>query len=257
MNGIKNLLEKITKQMELIIVVIPLIISFFFFLFSTNYKIKAEIFYDVPLYLFEYDFFKGLGVFLFVLIFKVVYILMFLNFKKDVQNSKSLINKITSKTVFMLISIIGGFLLIFKIFKETYNTIKINWLLKIYESGEWFLVIVTLVVFLIYFTGTLKEGIYKRICSATIVSLVLISGLISLMETPSNPMDKKKYEFLVNENKVIISNYKDNYVVMDFKVDEKQNSLLIDTSSYEILPISHQKIQYKFFKEIKVSHKSY
>ena len=81
-----------------------------------------------------------------------------------------------------------------------------------------------------------------------ILAIILLCGNI-FIQFSLDPTEKKKYEILENENKIVISLYQNNYIAMKYiRIEE---GIEIDTFSYFLIPVSNQKIKFEYFKSVK------
>lgn len=281
---IDNLLNgKALENAKNIIYLVSAVIGFCELVFVQTYKIKCEKFYGI-----SSNWFDGKEIFVeecIVLLFLVLFFIYPLLFHHLVKKENSIIIKI-SDTLFMA-SILFMQNIIYIGFLSEYSTF-FSWLSELDVLIYIFidLYISAVIVFLLNRDKN-KENVLKRTdrCEANVSFKVAFKNLLEMLKKCFSRLienksfipiilfvwvifstaqtyiiasgiftkvsysieDVKQYD-LIGSNKVIVSEYKDNFVVMNCK--EEDQSLYIKKGSCEMMEISGCNIERKTFNNV-------
>ena len=214
---------------------------------SIIYKSKSAQFYNVPSYLIEMDIYEYLYAPLLITAISIIWCLFLIANKYETNKFFKLF------MILYFLPITAIFITLFtgNIYFEfiTFFNVKIACSYK-YSILIFYLVpIFTYIVltFCIY-TKIKSEKIKKIKNLGLILAIILLCGNI-FIQFSLDPVEKKKYEILENEDKIVISLYQNNYIAM--KYIRLEEGIEIDTSSYFLTPVSNQKIKFEYFKSVK------
>lgn len=246
-NFFKNLSNYYLNE---IIMILSLVGSIGVFLGVTRgiiYKSRFTQFYNLPSYLFEMDIYEYLYSPLLVTVICIIwYIFLFIN-KNETNKFFKLFMIIffLPMTAIFLTLFMGRIIFNFLSFLE----LEMYYPFK-YNSAVSYTVFFFTYIYLGFciYAKSKNEKVKKIKNFGFFLTIILLYGNL-FSQFSLDPSEKKSYEILENENKIVVSQYQNNYVAMNYIKTEE--GIEIDTSSYFIIPISNQKLKYEHFKQIK------
>lgn len=238
--------EKISKfNLEVIITVFSILIAIIEglkIILNLQYKFKAGEFYNIPSYLFELNIFEFIYTPILMILLLGIFCIGLKKLKKESETDR------VALLIFSIIASLLNLLILASPIVIILSYLKFISILKFY--GKYFSGIFT-ILWILFFYGYYKKIVWMRYIESIIFTIFLYFFISNFLNKISFDLaSKKNYEIFQDENKVIISQYQGNYVCMNY--ENIKDGIIIDATSYMLVPISGKKIEYKSFKDVKI-----
>ncbi len=227
----------IEMNKDVVMFLISVICPILYTIYSVFYSLKKELYYGINrkyFYNFEYK----------ELIVVIVIFSIIIYFLTDVIKNKSIIETLYSFIMF----IYGGILLLIILGMIDLKFISFI----IYCSIFLFFIIVFIIVLF------KNRSLFNKIIKISNFFLYIIIALLMICIPFFLISNKNIYETIKLNSKdyVIISEYKDNFLISEYEnIENNKEITIIKTYDYKLVPITNVNIQIKEFKNIKINKK--